>query len=177
MLWANMDLHLQPDPLVTLNQWSAALAPGGFVMFSCLGPDTLQELRAIYAALDWPPPAQTYTDMHDWGDVLLRSGFAEPVVDMERITLRFDDAERLLTELRELGRNAHPQRFAALRGRGWHGQLLRALQSHGTELTFEIIYGHALKSEARPSVQEETTVGLDAMRALLRQGRGNSPRR
>jgi malonyl-CoA O-methyltransferase len=58
-------------------------------MFSCLGPDTLRELRALYAALGWPPPAHEFTDMHDWGDMLVASGFAEPVMDMERITLSF----------------------------------------------------------------------------------------
>lgn len=46
--------------------------------------------------------------MHDWGDMLVHSGFAEPVMDMERITLTFATPQRLLQELRELGRNFHP---------------------------------------------------------------------
>ena len=46
-------------------------------MFSCLGPDTLRELRAVYAALGWPVPSHTFTDMHDWGDMLVQAGFAD----------------------------------------------------------------------------------------------------
>ena len=43
----------------------------------------------------------------DWGDMLASNGFAEPVMDMERITLTFETPERLLQELRGLGRNLH----------------------------------------------------------------------
>jgi malonyl-CoA O-methyltransferase len=59
-------------------------------MFSCFGPDTLRELREhLPVALGWPAPAHEFTDMHDWGDMLAQAGFAEPVMDMERITLTF----------------------------------------------------------------------------------------
>ena len=118
MLWANMALHLSADPQALMGEWQRALATDGFLMFSCLGPDTLRELRALYAALGWPPPSHEFTDMHDWGDMLVQTGFAEPVMDMERITLSFATPQRLLRELRELGANLHPERFPALRGRG-----------------------------------------------------------
>src|SRR3954469_25503555 len=127
MLWSNMRLHTSADPQALMKQWHEALAVDGFLMFSCLGPDTLRELRAVYDANAWPPPGHEFTDMHDWGDMLVHSGFAEPVMDMERITLAFDTPERLLQELRELGANLHPGRFGALRGRGWHRRLLQAL--------------------------------------------------
>ena len=114
MLWANMALHMSADPQALIAQWHRALATDGFLMFSCLGPDTLRELRALYAALGWPPPAHDFTDMHDWGDMLVHAGFAEPVMDMERITLTWETPARLLEELRELGANLHPGRFAGL---------------------------------------------------------------
>ncbi len=177
MLWANMALHMAANPEALIAQWSQLLAPEGFVMFSCLGPDTLAELRRIYARAGWPPPSHTFTDMHDWGDMLMHSGFSQPVMDMERITLSFASPQRLLLELRELGRNLHPQRFAALRGRAWHAQLCNALvQELGTpegnkplELQFEVIYGHAFKATARPAPSAETAVSLEEMRANLRQ--------
>ena len=177
MVWANMALHMVADPQALIAQWSQLLAPEGFVMFSCLGPDTLRELREVYAALGWPPATHTFTDMHDWGDMLMHSGFSEPVMDMERITLSFATPQRLLQELRGLGRNLHPQRFAGLRGRGWYRQLCDALTQKlatpggdGTlTLTFEVVYGHAFKPQPRLTVQSETTVSLDAMRASLRQ--------
>jgi malonyl-CoA O-methyltransferase len=90
MLWSNMLLHLVADPAGLMQRWHAALAVDGFLMFSCLGPDTLRELRALYAALGWPPAGHDFTDMHDWGDLLVHNGFAEPVMDMERITLTFE---------------------------------------------------------------------------------------
>jgi malonyl-CoA O-methyltransferase len=74
MLWSNMALHAHPDPQVLLRQWHEALAIDGFVMFSCLGPDSMRELRDVYAHLGWPPPTHAFTDMHDWGDLLVQAG-------------------------------------------------------------------------------------------------------
>jgi malonyl-CoA O-methyltransferase len=173
MLWSNMQLHMADHPQALIAQWHQALAVDGFLMFSCLGPDTLRELRALYAALGWPPPAHEFTDMHDWGDMLVASGFAEPVMDMERITLSFATPERLLAELRELGANLHPARFPALRGRGWKTRLEQSMNERlrGPDgqlaLTFEIIYGHALKPLPRARVSEQSAVSLQDMRAML----------
>ena len=131
MLWANMQLHASAQPQALLQSWHRALAVDGFLMFSCFGPDTLRELRTVYAQLGWPAPAHEFTDMHDWGDMLVQAGFAEPVMDMERITLTFETPERLLAELRELGRNLNIQRFAGLRGRQWLAQLHAAVLTLG----------------------------------------------
>jgi malonyl-CoA O-methyltransferase len=177
MLWSNMQLHMAADPQALMRQWHDALAVDGFLMFSCLGPDTLRELRAAYAEAGWPPPAHEFTDMHDWGDMLVHGGFAEPVMDMERITLSFETPQRLLQELRELGANLHPARFPALRGRGWrdalHALLDRQLRDRDgkLQLTFEIIYGHALKPLPRPRMGEQSAVSLQDMRTLLHADR------
>ncbi len=157
MLWANMALHMAANPQALIGRWSEAIATDGYLMFSCLGPDTLRELRAVYDALGWPAPGHAFTDMHDWGDMLVRGGFAEPVMDMERIVLTFATPERALQELRELGRNLHVARFAGLRGRHWRAQLLLAMaerladpaQGGQLALTFEIVYGHAFKAPPR----------------------------
>lgn len=175
MLWANMALHTAADPQALIAQWHRLLAPQGFLMFSCLGPDSVRELRSLYAELGWPPAGHEFTDMHDWGDMLVHAGFAEPVMDMERITLTFESPARLLAELRELGRNLHPSRFAALRGRGWHAALLAALQARLARaedggrlpLTFEIIYGHAFKPAPKVRLAAESAVSLQDMRAML----------
>lgn len=180
MLWANMALHMAADPQALIAQWHRLLAPQGFLMFSCLGPDSVRELRTLYARRGWPPPGHAFTDMHDWGDMLVQAGFAEPVMDMERITLTFETPARLLQELRDIGRNLHPQRFAGLRGRRWHGALLQALgrelpgagKAGRLPLTFEIIYGHAFKPEPRVRVSEHSAVSLQDMRAMLGRSRG-----
>ncbi len=175
MLWSNMALHMSAQPLALLAQWHQALATDGFLMFSCLGPDTLLELRALYQKLGWPAPAHRYTDMHDWGDMLLASGFADPVMDVERITLSFPTAARLLQELRGLGRNLHPARFAALRGRRWRQQLIDALGQGPLQLTFEVVYGHAVKPAARLPVAPRSAISLADMRQALAQGRAAAP--
>ena len=54
MLWANMALHMAADPQALIAQWHRTLGVDGFLMFSCFGPDTLRELRALYARLGWP---------------------------------------------------------------------------------------------------------------------------
>ena len=65
LVWANMLAHQVAEPTALMADWLRALAVDGFVMFSCLGPDTLRELRALYADLGWPPPAHEFTDLHD----------------------------------------------------------------------------------------------------------------
>jgi malonyl-CoA O-methyltransferase len=174
MLWANMLLHHAADPQGLIAAWHRALAVDGFLMFSCFGPDTLRELRQIYVQKGWPEPAHEFTDMHDWGDMLVHAGFAEPVMDMERITLSYDNPDRLLAELRELGRNFHGQRFAGLRGRLWRAELTKALLSLARSdeqgrlcLTFEVVYGHALKPMPRHKVQSQSQIGLEDMRQML----------
>lgn len=177
MLWANMALHMSAQPQTLMAQWHRALAVDGFLMFSCLGPDTLLELRAVYRALGWPPPAHDFTDMHDWGDMLVHAGFAEPVMDMERITLTWETPQRMLEELRELGTNLHPARFPALRGARWKQRLLDELkrslgQPDGRlTLTFEVIYGHAFKPSPKVRISEHSAVSLDDMRAMLQSGK------
>ena len=177
MLWSNMGLHMQARPAQWMQQWADSLNADGFVMFSCLGPDSLQELRALYADLAWPFPSHAFTDMHDWGDMLLGAGFAAPIMDMERITLTYETPQALLKDLRSLGRNLNPARFQACRGRGWLAQLQAQLQSKLSSpaqggrlaLTFEVIYGHAFKAPTRLTVKPQTQVSLDQMKAQLKR--------
>ena len=178
MVWANMQLHEASDPQALLAQWHQALAVDGFLMFSCLGPDTARELHGLYADKGWPVAGAQLTDMHDWGDMLVRGGFAEPVMDMERITLTYDTAERMLKELAEVGRNLHPRRFQALRGRGWRRQVIEAIERDGQRddcgkltLTFEVIYGHALKAPPKIKVSPLSSVSVADMRTMLAKPR------
>ena len=178
MLWANMALHESADPQALLAGWRDALKVDGFLMFSCLGPDTVREIRELYAALGWPPAGHELTDMHDWGDMLVQAGFAEPVMDMERITLTYETPARLIKELRELGRNFHPRRFPALRGRAWMAGLEQAIGRHLVKsedgrlaLTFEVIYGHALKAAPKVRVNPLSSVSVEDMRSMLQGSR------
>ncbi|MGJ7523623.1 methyltransferase domain-containing protein [Variovorax sp. LT1P1] len=181
LLWANMALHMAADPQALIATWHRHLATDGFLMFSCLGPDTLAELRALYARMGWPPACHQFTDMHDWGDMLVGAGFAEPIMDMERVVLTWATPEAALAELRGLGRNLHPGRFSGLRGRHWRSELHAALAASVTadeaggppriSMTFEIIYGHAFKPPPRVALSGESAVSLRQMREMLQRGR------
>jgi malonyl-CoA O-methyltransferase len=62
-------------------------------MFSTLGPDTLKELRSSF--VDGYAHTQRFADMHDLGDMVVGCGFADPVMDMEVVTLTYDDLDAL----------------------------------------------------------------------------------
>jgi malonyl-CoA O-methyltransferase len=176
MLWANMMLQAADDPPRVMAQWHRAVAVDGFVMFSCLGPDTLRQLRSLYREARWGPPGADFVDMHDFGDMMVAAGFADPVMDQEQITLTWDGPSALLRELRSLGGNVSPGRFAGLRTPRWRGRLESALQARAgadgrIELTFEVAYGHAFKAAPRHKLEGETRVPLDDMRAMVRSGK------
>lgn len=179
MVWANMALHTATDPQALLLRWREALKVDGIVMFSCLGPDSLRELNLLYQSLGWPPASQAFTDMHDWGDMLIGAGFSEPVMDVERITLGYTDLAPLLRDLREWGRNLHPARSSRVPAKAWRQNLAQALQqtiaqageTGQFQLSFEVIYGHAIKPPPRVAVANTSQISLSDMRTLLGQGK------
>jgi malonyl-CoA O-methyltransferase len=174
LVWANMGLHADADIPRTLAQWHDALAVDGFLMFSCFGPDSFIELKKIYAAQGWGRPATEWWDMHDLGDLLIEAGFADPVMDQDRISLTWADAESLLKDLQALGGNAAPERFDGCRGKAWRASLLEALEglrdSDGRlRLSLELVYGHAFKAAPKLQLNAETHVSLEQMRSMVRQ--------
>lgn len=177
MLWANMVLHASPHPVQLLAQWHAALAVDGFLMFSTLGPDSLRELRAIYAAMGWPAPHPPYTDMHNIGDQLVHGGFSDPVMDQETLQLTWSSPQALLDELRTLGGNLAVARHEGLRTPRWRRHLLDALAEKADPagripMTFEIVYGHAFKAAPRRVAGAPAVVSLEQVRASLASRRG-----
>ncbi|RZL01688.1 MAG: biotin synthase [Rubrivivax sp.] len=176
LLWANMALHAHPDLPQLLKQWHGILAVDGFLMCSGLGPDTARELRHLYRGLGWPPPTIDFIDMHDLGDALVEAGFANPVMDMERITLTWATADDMLAEWRTWGGNVAQGRFAGLRTPRWRARLLASL-TQGLKrpdgrlgLTIELVYGHAFKPAPRLPVAAETRVSLGDMKAMIKHG-------
>jgi len=175
LVWANMVLHGIVDPPALFARWHALLAVDGVVAFSCLGPGTLGGLRELYASCGWPSPTPGFIDMHDLGDMLVAAGFADPVLDQETLTLTWPSAEALLDELRQIGGNAAPDRFAGLRTPAWRRRLVAALDARaGADgrigLAFEIAYGHGFK--AAPRLQGgDVAVPLDDMRAMVKRRR------
>jgi malonyl-CoA O-methyltransferase len=176
LLWSNMGLHGAIDPQAVMAVWHRALQVDGFLMFSTLGPGSLQSLRTLYAARSWPPPHAPFVDMHDLGDMLVAAGFADPVMDQETVTLTWPSGAALLAELRQLGGNVDPHRFDGLRTPRWRRRLAEALEAAAgadgrPRLAFEVVYGHAFRAAPRPRVAAETAVAVDDMRAMVRASR------
>lgn len=179
LVWSNMRLQFESDPMRLMRAWRAALAAEGFVMFSTLGPGSLDVLREIYAEHGWGVPHAPFVDMHDLGDMLVECGMADPVMDQETLTLTYSSPERLLGELHELGLNADPARFRGLRTPAWRARLLAALAARAgadgrIAVRWELVYGHAFRAPDRgPAVSENTTIALNDMKLMLRK---QSPR-
>jgi malonyl-CoA O-methyltransferase len=179
LLWANMMLHAVADPGALLAQWRQVLSMEGFVMFSTLGPDTLKTLRDVYREAGWGAPHAPFVDMHDLGDMLVRAGFADPVMDQEMLRLTWATPAALLTELRGLGINADPSRQGGLRTPRWRARLEAALAERATRegadgriaLEFEIVYGHAFNPPPRVAVSGETRLTAADLQRMARTGR------
>ena len=174
LLWSNMYLHMSPDPQALIRRWHRALQVDGFVMFSCLGPDSMRELRDLHDALGFGAAGPEWVDMHDIGDMLVESGFADPVMDQERLSLTWREPARLLADMQALGGNLSVTRFAGLRTPRWRELYMKALERlRGPDgllrMTLEVAYGHAFKPLPRAKVEAETRITVEQMRALVRK--------
>ena len=115
---AGMLLHWCADPPAVLAEIRRVLRFPGLFIFSTLGPDTLTEFRSAWPRADPHSHTLAFTDMHNLGDALVRAGFAEPVVDRERLTITYPDIARLVAELRSVGAaDLSPGRRRTLTGR------------------------------------------------------------
>jgi len=147
LVWSNMALHWAADAAAALREFERVLAPEGLLMLSTLGPDTLKELREVAG----PARVHAFIDMHDVGDLLVATGFAAPVLDMEIIEMRFTAEKDLLTDLRASGQtSARADRARGLAGRRFAARLRQGL---GHRATFEVVYAHAWKREQAKTVR------------------------
>ena len=154
MVWSNLALQWVNDPPGALAEFRRVLAPGGLLMFSTFGPDTLKELRAAYQGTDRYTHVNRFIDMHDLGDMLVHGGFADPVMDMEYVTLTYNDVRALMHDLKAIGaHNVTAGRRQGMTARAAFAAVARnyeALRRDGRlPATFEVIYGHAWAPQLR----------------------------
>jgi malonyl-CoA O-methyltransferase len=154
LVWSNLTLQWINDVSAAFAEFHRVLRVGGLLMFTTFGPDTLKELRGAFAGVDGATHVSRFIDMHDVGDMLVQAGFADPVMDMETITLTYSDATTMMRELKAIGaHNATVGRPRGLTGRARWSRVLAALEAFRCDgrlpATYEVVYGHAWKPEPR----------------------------
>ena len=168
LVWSNLALqwiNARDLPRV-FAEFRRVLKVGGLLSFTTLGPDTLKELRASFARADAHTHVNRFVDMHDLGDLLTAAGFADPVMDMEYVTLTYEDPNALLSELKALGAtNATRGRPRGLMGKGRFRRMVAALETLRKEgripATFEVVYGHAWKGQPRRTLEGDPIVHIE----------------
>jgi malonyl-CoA O-methyltransferase len=166
LVWSNLTLQWVNDLPRAFAETRRVLRVGGLFTFTTFGPDTLKELAAAFLRVDGHTHVSRFTDMHDIGDMLVQAGFADPVMDMEFVTLTYESPAALMRELRALGAtNATRGRPRGLTGRNRLARVeaaLEALRRDGRiPATFEVIYGHAWKGEPRRTAEGHPIVKLE----------------
>jgi len=155
-------------------EFKRILKPDGLLMFSSFGPDTLKELKQSWARVDNHAHVNEFTDMHDLGDALIHAGLAEPVMDMDLLTLTYNDAMSVMKDLKAIGANTilKNQQKDAEHGLVTPAKLKRVVAHYEQfrkdgiiPASYEVVYGHAWKTKQRATKLEQTefTVSFDKM--------------
>lgn len=148
LVFSNLMLQWCGDLDRTFADLQRILRPGGLLIFTSFGPDTLGELRASWAQADERPHVNAFLDMHDVGDALVRSRFADTVMDVERLTVTYPDVWALMRELKAIGaHNVTAGRARGLTGRGRLRKMADAYEAFRRDgvlpASYEVVHGHA----------------------------------
>ena len=177
---SNLMLQWCGDLDAAFREVRRVLKPDGLFVFTTFGPDTLRELRQAWAAVDDYSHVNTFIDMHDIGDALVRARLTEPVLDVERVTLTYKDVRSLMRDLKAIGaHNVTAGRPRGLTGRG----ALRSLEAAYEPArraglipaTYEVVYGTAWGSagqRAASAVDGEVHISPGSIR---RRRGGDNP--
>ena len=161
MVFSNLTLQWVNQLEQTLREVARVLRPGGMLLFSSFGPDTLNELQQAWQAADAYTHVNAFIDLHDVGDAMLRARLAEPVMDAERFTLTYADVYKLMRELKAIGaHNVTLQRARGLTGKTVFKRVEQAYEQFRQDgvlpASYEVVYGHAWA----PLVQEQGVVAI-----------------
>lgn len=145
---SSLTLQWCQDLTKVFAEFRRVLAPGGLLLFSSFGPDTLKELRHSWAEVDDAPHVNEFIDMHDVGDALLQSGFSDPVMDMEMLTVTYKDVQTVMRDLKQIGaHNVMQDRVHTITGKQKIKQMIQSYeqfrQNDVLPVSHEVIYGHA----------------------------------
>jgi malonyl-CoA O-methyltransferase len=153
LILSSLTLQWCTDLSGTFQGLRQALTPGGLLLFSTFGPDTLRELRESWSEVDHYVHVNPFPDMHVVGDAMTAAGLRDVVVDVDRIASLYPDLYTLMKDLKALGaHNVHRGRSRTLTGKGRLERLISAyehLRRDGSlPVSYEVVYGHAWAPDA-----------------------------
>ncbi len=171
MIFSSATLQWCNDLQGTFREFLRVLRPNGMLLFSTFGPDTLMELRASWAAVDGGTHVSPFWDMHNIGDAMLQAGLAEPVVDVDRLQVTYDDVSSLMHDLKTLGaHNVTRDRQRGLTGKGRLQAMYRAYEKFRRDgrlpASYEVVYGHAWAPTQR-QVDGVTQIPLEVVKQQM----------
>jgi malonyl-CoA O-methyltransferase len=174
LIYSNAAIQWCTDLESTFRDFLRILKPGGLLMFSTFGPDTLKELRQAWSHVDDRPHVSPFIDMHDIGDMLMKSRFAEPVMDAELINMTYPDLRKLMRDIKAIGaHNAMDARRKGLTGKLRMQAFTQAYEQFRSDdgrlpSTWEVVYGHAWAPD-QVKEGEVTRVAVESLSRATRR--------
>ena len=167
LIVSNAMLQWCNDPGQVFREWMRIMRPGGLLMFTTFGPETLRELRQSWAMVDNRPHVSDFFDMRDMGDALMGGGWEGPVMDIDRFNLTYTDVPGLMRDIKGLGAgNAASGRHRGLTGKGRMQAMYEAYEKFRREgllpAHYEVVNGHAWAPQQK-QVGEVTTIPLNQL--------------
>ena len=152
LVWTSSALQWCNSLPGTFDEIKRVLKPNGLFIFSTFGPRTLYELKEVNERISGVSKANQFIDMHNIGDLLVSSGFSDPVLDVENFTLTYPSTEKLLLDIGKIGASSgNVNRGKGLRGRGFMESIKKEYELFKHDgiypATYEVIYGHAWNIE------------------------------
>jgi malonyl-CoA O-methyltransferase len=163
------------DLAVALAECWRILRPGGVLLFSIPGLDTLKELKDSWRAADSGVHVNAFPDLHEVGDLLVKNNFHNPVMDMDTLVMRYKSVMALMKDLQQVGaHNVNRDRSKALTPKKALSRLADAYESYRDTdgwlpATYEVVYGYArIAQNKQYSDGAHTYVSVESLKQSIR---------